>query len=96
MLNPKKASNKKMEKKKAGAILKISSLFIDEFIKMMKNSQILVNPKKYGQEKNAEKKNAEGISGNSNCAHQKNKIAQYKNADAILRIPKIVFTTNCA
>ena len=45
LLNPKKKpSNKKVEKKKAEAILKFASLFVYEFIKMMKNSQILVNP----------------------------------------------------
>ena len=47
MLNPQKnLAIKKVEKKKAEAILKFASLFINEFLKMMKNSQILVNPQK--------------------------------------------------
>ena len=46
LLNPPKRLPRKMEKKKAEAILKFASLFINEFLKMMKNSQILVNPKK--------------------------------------------------
>ena len=40
-----------MEKKKAEAILNFASLFINEFLKMMKNSQILVNQKKHSNKK---------------------------------------------
>ena len=47
-----------MEQKKAEAILKFvwTFIFIDEFIKMMKNSQILVNPKKQNNKKVEKKK----------------------------------------
>ena len=44
-----------MENKKEEAILKFASLFINEFIKMMKKSQVLVNPKKHTSNKKSGK-----------------------------------------
>ena len=59
-MNPpkKNIAIKKSGKEKAEAILKFASLFINEFLKMMKNSQILVNPKKHSNKKKEEKKKA--------------------------------------
>ena len=58
---PKKQARKNIGKEKLGSDSEICFIFYyssKEFIKMMKNARMLVNPQKNKQEKNQEKKKA--------------------------------------